>query len=471
MGYIAGVAGVAGTGGGGGGSSDAQRFDAQTFDGSGGAGGGGDGGPGDDGGGGGGGSEEHLRLSYVKEIQFRDGETPPQVDLWIYDFQDQESFNVTGGDPEGVNCKVRQCELNGDMTWVAWLETGMGGGFNLYAAPVDVTRKLVKTEEKRLVSDQVNSFSFTSDLLVYTKGQSVGNAADIEVWVEPAGGADEAACGMDKTRCKTMVPQRINGNGGFRVTGFSDLIILITTTLSSMTIGFYNIATEQIFTLYTFGEEEGTGSEFSGRQPMGLSPDATYMAVFTRNDQAWVLNTLIAGPNPTDPERHDLWATRNAQMGECEREEPYNFNEVSFDPVFGPEGSHIYFLAKGDCTRQAGGSNRDDSDIVRLPRNLSGELENVTNNPRASHWSNQEIGDFDLDSTGEKLAFTAPRPMDAQSRSVWLMDVDSGEFDCSRGAEQAGIDGKTRCEFLFDETANAQITYRDLKFHDVVVGN
>jgi len=451
--------------GGGGGEQtfDATVFGDGTINGS-------DGGGGD---GGGGGTEEHLRLSYVKSVAFEDG-TPPQVDLWIYDFVDDETFNVTGGDEAGVNCRTRQCELSPDMSWVAWLEPGGGaGGFELWAAPVDVKNKSVKVDEKHQVNDEVNGFRFTSDLIVYSRGQAVGPTGEIEIWVEPVSGPDEAACPDDKTRCQSIAGI-INGNGGFRVTKVSNLIILIKTTLSSMTLDFYNASTGATQTLFTFGEQDGTGSEFDGRQPIGLATDSRYLAVFTRNEMAWRINALQAVPNPPAPAIHALFPTDTNREGTCNREMPYNFNEVRFDPVFTADAGHFYFLAKGDCSRRAGAdpmTNRDDFDVLRMDRDLAGEVKNVTNNPRVNSWTNHNIGDFDLDPDGLRVAFTASRPDNATSRSIWLLDEESGAYDCSRGSELPAFDDRTRCEFIFDDTANAEIVHRDLKFHKGDVPN
>ena len=452
----------------GGGGGD-ETFDAMMF---------GDGAiDGDDGGmggaGGGGGSEEHLRLSYVKSVAFEDG-TPPQVDLWIYDFVDDETFNVTGGDENGVNCRTRQCELSPDMTWVAWLETGGGGsGFQLWAAPVDVKNKTVRIGDKREVNDEVNAFRFTGDLIVYSKGQAVGPRGEIEVWIEPIAGPDEAACADDKTRCQSIAGI-INGNGGFRTTKVSNLVILIKTTLSSMTLDFYNASSGATQTLFTFGEQDGTGSEFDGRQPIGLATDSTYLAVFTRNDMAWRIQTLQAVPNPPDPDVHPLFPTDTNRDGTCTREMPYNFNEIRFDPVFTADASRFYFLAKGDCSQRVGAdpmTNRDDFDVLAIDRDLAGEVRNVTNNPRANSWANHNFGDFDLDPDGLRVAFTASRPDNATSRSIWLIDEASGDYDCTRGPEIPAFDDRTRCEFIFDDTANAEIIHRDLKFHKVDVPN
>jgi len=428
------------------------------------------GGDGGGGGAGGGATETHLRLSYIKAF------TPPNAaarqDLVVYDFTDREAFNLTADG--GVDCNAKTCLLNGDMTWVGWMERADGGGFALWVAPVDVKRKLVRTNEKRLVDEGVNAFDFTTsvdtNLIIYTRGQAIGTERTIEVLVEPVAGPD-AACPLPETpeRCNQFVGN-INADGGFRVTPFGSLIIIIKTTLSTMTLDFFNVKNGANQTLYTFGDQGGTGSQFSGRLPVALSPDATYLSVFTRDQFIWRAQTLQAIPSPPPPQIKELFEAENNQNGECRRQMPYNFTEVRFNPVFSADGNFFYFLAKGDCTKTAGESNRDDYDILRFDRAMMGDPVNITNNVRASHWSNHDIGDFALDQAGEKLAFTASRPNNAASRSIWIIDPETGEYDCTGDAKSTlDLDGKPHCEFIYDDTQGAQVSFRDLHFHQVEV--
>jgi hypothetical protein len=450
--------------GGGAGPTDAARFDAAIIDGGQGGAGGGSGGAGG-GGAGGGPTEEHLRLSYIKSFVPANGE--PSVDLVLYDFNDAEEFNLTSG--SDVVCDVKTCRLNGDQTFIGWMDRDPEGGFKLFVAPVDVARKLVKDDQKREVADQVTNFAFTADLIVYSRGEAIGPNGELDVIVEPVAGEAEGCPDLeDRTQCKQPVGA-INGDGGFRVTDFGSLIILIRTTLSTMTLDFFNVRNGANQTLFTFGQQGGTGSQFSGRQPVGLSPDATFLAVFTDDEFVWQLHNLQAIPNPPEPTNHELFEVETSD-NDCQRPMPYTFNEVRFDPIFSEDANFIYFLAVGDCARRAADNptNRDDHDILRIDRNL-GEVTNVTNNVRASNWINHDIGDFDLSPDGSRLAFTASRPDKASSSSIWLIDPETGVYDCDRGSRLTSLDGKERCEFVFDDSNGAAVNYRDVKFHKVDV--
>jgi len=440
------------------------------------------------GGGGGGGdsggpTETHLRLSYTKEVAPKDN-SPGSVDLVIYDFEDNREANLTQGSPD-IDCRSKGCTLNRSMTWVAWLAREEGVGFALWIAPVDTQRLRVNLDTKRRIADQVLNFEFTNDgvrdLVVYQRGVAEGPEGMLEVRVEPVVQPDAGLCANgsppdDISACPTLLGN-VNGSGSFRVTPFGALVILIRTTLSTMSLDFYNVRNGANQTLYTFGDQGGTGSEFSGRQPIALSPDAEYLAATTKNGGVWKLHNLVAAPSPPVPTNVELFEVQR-RGSDCQRPAPFNYNTVAFDPRFSPDGDYIYFLATGNCSIQAGTANRTDTDVLRVNREVgAASVVSVTKNARANHWSNHEISDFDISPDGTKLAFSAPRQFDSESRSIWIIDPNPDAenapvFDCSRttaGLEPMGLDGKKHCEFLSEERANAHVRLRDLRFHQVEV--
>lgn len=486
---------------------DATRYDVGTAtDATVGDGGGDDGG----GGAGGGGGAVHTRISMLKEVKPDNG-SAGSLDLVIYDLDDKREANLTQSAGGQVDCRTRGCLLNRQMTWIGWITRGAAGN-ELWVAPIDTVHFEVDIDAKRKVSDDVQSFEFTNDgrrdLVVYVKGEALGPEGQLEVWVEPAAAWDQAvcdrlgeggtggqecdgdaACAADIEYCDagghcaldlTVCPQAagaINGDGAFRVTPFGSVIILLRTDLSSMAVSFFNAATGAALGLKTFGSENGTGSQFSGRLPVALSPDATYLAVVTRDDFLWKMYNLKAVPNPPEPVRLDLFETQGDRADDCQRPAPFNFNQVRFDPRFDEAGEHIYFLAAGDCSTQMnpGGSNREDIDILRVDKSLEpSTVVSVTKNPRINSWANHQITDYDLSADATRLAFSAPRPFDNASRSIWIINPDPAqEFpEYEPGPEescQRAEDGHERCEFLFDEVPNARVIYRGVRFHEVVV--
>lgn len=452
---------------GGGGSVDTVQ-DAKVF-----VSDGGDGGL--DGDGGAGTTESHLRLSFRRRIT---AGVEQSVDLMMYDFEDDEVFNLTDQTDE-VDCTTRQCSLTKDMRWLGWLTPDPAGGFKLFVAPVDVTLKKVQIDQKREVSGGVNRFEFAAELIVFTQGQAIGNDGEIDVVVEPIAGFEPDACPNDDdpAACRQIVGQ-IDGAGGFRVTPFGSLIIVIRTTLSNMTLSFFNVENGANQTLTTIGEQDGTGSQFSGL-PVALSPDGKYIALFTRNEFIWRATTVQANPINPDVVVKDVFEAKKGaeQDWDCTREMPFHFNSISFDPRFSHDAEYFYALATGDCSLRTGASNRRDNDVLRFPRDLSGdpEIVNVTNTLRVNDWVNHEIGDFDVFTDpaaghGSLLAFTAPRPGMFNQQSIWVINPDDGAYNCDRGSPIATIDpARERCEFIFEDRNGVDVGYRDVRFHQVEV--
>jgi hypothetical protein len=76
----------------------------------------------------------------------------------------------------------------------------------------------------------------------------------------------------------------LGASGGFYISDDgSQLFLNRVTSLTAMQISQYDVASGSENVLYQFiaGEEQGTGSFFSGREPMALSPDGTHLAVLT----------------------------------------------------------------------------------------------------------------------------------------------------------------------------------------------
>ncbi len=412
---------------------------------------GGAGGSGGAGGAGGGELQEVLRLTYTKQAGLN-------TDLVVYDFDEDAELNLTAG--AGIDC-AQGCVLNADMTWIAW-RGGEGDptDLTLKVAPVDVVRKQIRVDATRVVADDVRRFEFTSDLIVYETGQPMGTDRTIEILSEPVGG-----CAEGDGNCPAFVGN-IGANGGFRVADQGSTVVALDISLSAMTVNLFNTANGLSSTIHTFGSQGGTGSPFSGRQPVGMSPDQSYLLAFTPEDFVWKVNILELRPNPPPPTVFELFeAEMNPMQAACGRDMPYNFTEVQYNPVFSADSAYFYFVAAGNC----GGGNRLDTDILRLPKDVAGATpENITNNPRANHWSNQEIRGFDLDAAGERLAYVSPRITDANSQAIWLIDPETGTFDCRRDPGQPDLDGKQRCPYIFDDGASG-VRYRDLRFVTVQV--
>ena len=77
----------------------------------------------------------------------------------------------------------------------------------------------------------------------------------------------------------------MNQAGAFRVTQNGQRIVLIDIDLGTMTIKLYELATGLEQTIYQFGQQNTAGSQWSGRLPVALSPDATFLIVGTNDEK------------------------------------------------------------------------------------------------------------------------------------------------------------------------------------------
>jgi hypothetical protein len=424
----------------------------------------GEGGAGGAGGGVGSRVEIRERLSFIKQVNDDSG---ARSDLFIYDFDLDDEINLTEG-TDDVDCGTRSCKLSDRQTSVGWLARQPNGSFNLRVAPVDLVANRIDLSAVVDVATGVDQFDFTIDdstmpaqeLVVYSRVQSDGSGRK-EIIVRPV-----TTC----TDCEVVLGS-VNADGGYRVTQYSGLFILVETTLSSMTVKLFNLGTMSQQNIASFGVENMTGSQFSAMDPIGLAPSAEYLSIFTRDNFLWKLNNIEARPDAPEPQIHELFETSTSRSGTCMRMGDYFFQEVRKDPVFSNDSEWIYFLVTGTCNRTASDAptNRDDYDVLRMNRNLSGMVENVTQIFHGSDWSNHDISNFAVNGEGTRLLVDGQRPTNALSKSLWLIDPSSGEYDCSRGTERRGIDGKTRCEFIFDERTDVEVRYRDVRFHTVEV--
>lgn len=409
--------------------------------------------------------EVRERLSFVKKISDDSGDN---YDLFIYDFELDDEINLTEGIDE-VDCGTRSCKLSDGQEWVGWLARQPNGSFNLMAAPVVLEENRIDLSAQFQVGADVDSFDFTkdesttpaTDMVIFSRSESDGSGRK-EIVVRPL---------SDCSDCEILVGS-VNGDGGYRVTAYSGLFILIETTLSSMTVKLFNLGTMSQQNIAYFGVENMTGSQYSATDPIGLSPSAEYFSIFTRDNFLWKLNIVEARPDAPEPAVHELFETSTSRSGTCMRMGDYLFQDVLKDPIFSDDSEWIYFLVGGDCS----GNNRRDHDVLRINRNLSGSVENVTNIGalvdgevrRVNDWISHDITNFAINGDESRLVFDGQRPNNARSKSLWLIDPSSGDYDCSRGRSQrTPFDNKARCEFIFDERSDVSVNYLNVRFHDV----
>ena len=97
----------------------------------------------------------------------------------------------------------------------------------------------------------------------------------------------------------------------------------------------------------------------------------------------------------------------------------------------------------------------------------NGDWTNITNNKPESVFAHHEINYFDLSADGTKLAFVSEKPNKSNMDSIWLIDANTGEYDCSRVGMPAGqrTDGKALCEFITYDPEKGTVNHQHVRFH------
>ena len=123
---------------------------------------------------------------------------------------------------------------------VGWLARQPNGSFNLKVARVDLSNNRIDLATTVDVATGVDTFDFSvdssttpgSDMVVFSRSQSDGSGRK-EIIARPI---------SECTDCEVVI-KNVNADGGYRVTQYDGLFILMETTLSSMTIKLFNLGT------------------------------------------------------------------------------------------------------------------------------------------------------------------------------------------------------------------------------------
>jgi hypothetical protein len=350
-----------------------------------------------------------------------------------------------------MDCISRGCTLHPDLTWVGWLQKDNNKN-SLWLAPIDTANRSVDIANKRLLSNDAFRFEFTQDMIIYTELKDPSALNGTSVKYEPLDGSADA-----------LEFALVNSSGGFSGTILGDLFIIIQTTLSTMSISFYEVANERTVNLYTFGEAQQTGSEFSATQnPVILAPDHSFLVAITNNELMWRVHRMAVEDAIVEPTTRDLFPVRNAPE-RCQGE--YAFTQVLGLPHFTKDSQSFYILFSGDCS----GGNRVDYEIYRFSSDVNAEPVNITQLPPVNHWSKHDIASFDLNPSEDQIAFVATRPNQQGVKSIWVMNIasDGGkpDFDCSRSDGARDLEGLLRCEYIWYDGEEGTANYKSLQYH------
>ena len=336
---------------------------------------------------------------------------------------------------EGVSVlSCASCVLSPDGTKLAWAEEEPGSGQQqLWVADVDpgwqirLDRKYKATSAGAQGRLDTKSLGFAGDWLVYgiataereivmAQDSSEAGANDHELQVLPAG-------------------------GGFSVDPLGrHVITLEKKTLASMGAWSASPSGEaNPILLHVFEvENASTGSDYSGTEPVAVSPDGRYVAIVTEARESIAgsayLKVHTLTTDPVDPGTGHISEVKLGPSGQTKCTVPREadqYTDVDEDPVWSPDGRYLYVLAYAPANCGTRQYTVDDTAILRIDVADNGVLGGVTNltpTPQENdHPLRVAIQQFSLSPDGKMFVVSATPPDRIRSRELYAMPARTNE--------------------------------------------
>ncbi len=216
---------------------------------------------------------EPLLITFTREATSLDGGLPDYVQVMVVD-ETCRPPNVELCDPgscEPIEIAPRNaseplcnngCRISSDLSWIVFLDPEEAR--TLRKAPIGPDYQL--TADSSIVATEVADYAVEQRTVAYRVGD------DLHVH-ELDSGADRVVAAFAGA-----------GRGAFHLSGDATrLFVNNVATLTAMDVDVIDLATDNLTRVHHFvsGEEQGTGSFYSGREPMAVSPDGGHLAVVT----------------------------------------------------------------------------------------------------------------------------------------------------------------------------------------------
>ncbi|MCA9519626.1 MAG: hypothetical protein KC609_01575 [Myxococcales bacterium] len=194
----------------------------------------------------------------------------------------------------------------------------------------------------------------------------------------------------------------------------------------------------------TIGNSQGTGSQFTEKEPFAISPDGKEVVFFSRGDnefKIWLWS--LSGGNPKNI------TLSESQLDACGSSSKLYY--IANKAIFSPDSQQIYFSMTSQdsvsVTESCSGylddqfkcisnaQTKPETDILVIDRTLNpASLRNVTQNAKNDGTTNRVIDDFVVSPQGHHLVFIASPEIGGNCRShndreIWRISVDGSEIE------------------------------------------
>jgi hypothetical protein len=346
-----------------------------------------------------------------------------QSDLRIMRADGEEARSLTDfftGEDAAYNCH-HSCIVDDDLTWLAVAqgppdENGFFT-FDMGRFGAAGTVSIVKGAPLTGVVD----LHFGREYLYYTKlSRQEGPSRQFAVWRVPL------ARPADRQVVTYFPPDDVLADstyaGRFRANPVGEQLVFLNPTIRSQSVYVWRDgALDQIDYICPYlrsGQCQGAGSEYSDQDPLAISPDGRYVALFVVSGsdlriRLYDLTDLTTKPYKVLARVAD-GQTYYANI--CASLEDWQFAEVTGQPRFhaSPDGTlSLYYIGLTDPRRPGCTVRKIATDILRIdvetilaPRTLEpSDIDNITRTPKTGDAHQIAISAFDVSPDGTVLVF------------------------------------------------------------------
>lgn len=222
--------------------------------------------------------------------------------------------------------------------------------------------------------------------------------------------------------------------GHFKVSADGENMVMLNTTIRSVSVYLWRAGTGlvELDFLCKFGDKEnceGTGSEYADTDPVAIDATGRRIAFFTFADR-WQRIRLYDTENPTQLKSSIVaevptgaYISNACQPGNLE---DWQWQRVTGDPAFTPDGEEIVFLGVNTCPIDGSAPPKPQSNIYRVKvatvlseKTLTeDDVFNITKHPKGDVTANRRPDAFSLSPDGATAVFVGTPSFDQNGNAI-----------------------------------------------------